>query len=94
MMAGDISAQVWKEGFGFDLWDIDQMLEFHSEDANISIFRGEFDESLLAEAWDHGRLRWWRSVAAHLACTGTSIHVLRSRATTTAPDIGGRVAFS
>jgi len=48
----DLSAPGWKEGLGFDRWDIDQMLEFRDEDTSITILRGRFDEAALRRAWD------------------------------------------
>jgi hypothetical protein len=49
---GDLSAPEWKQAFGFDLWDVDQLLEFLGEDVSITVLRGRFDARTLTEAWE------------------------------------------
>jgi hypothetical protein len=55
--AGDLSAPEWKAGLGFDLWDVDQMLEFRDGDTSLTVLRGRFDEATLRSAWDRAGYR-------------------------------------
>jgi hypothetical protein len=50
--AGDLSAPAWKEAFGFDLWDVDQLLEYRAAETSITVLRGRFDGQALLRAWD------------------------------------------
>lgn len=40
---GAVATPEWREGFGFDVWDLDQMLMFGGSDRQLTILRGRFD---------------------------------------------------
>lgn len=42
---------LWREGFGFDLRDVDQMVDAGPADASIAIFAGSFDAASLPGMW-------------------------------------------
>jgi hypothetical protein len=42
----------WKEIFGFDLYDVDQAVEFSAPPNVVTIMRGRFDEAALIQAWE------------------------------------------
>lgn len=43
---------VWREGLGFDLRDVDRMLEARTQEGNILLLAGQFDAASLMPAWE------------------------------------------
>jgi hypothetical protein len=50
-LAGDFSAPEWKSAFGFDRWDVDELLEFPGDEISLTILRGHFDGQTLTRTW-------------------------------------------
>jgi hypothetical protein len=45
---------MWREGLGFDLRDVDQMVETGASDESILLLNGRFDAASLTAAWEAG----------------------------------------
>jgi hypothetical protein len=45
---------MWREGLGFDLRDVDQMVEAGASDTNILILSGQFEAATVTAAWEAG----------------------------------------